>query len=65
MQDWNPSFIVKLGAIPQPILAAIALMTEVKRHDQEEREPEANCVDIENLVRETTRPLRRQSSSEK
>jgi hypothetical protein len=64
MQDWNLSFIVKLGAIPQPILATIALMTELKRVDQEEMEPDANCVDIENLVRETTRRRRRRSSSE-
>ena len=56
MRDLDPLLFVKLGAVPQPILATIALMTELKSSDQKEAEPETNCVDIENLVRETTKP---------
>ena len=59
MQDMNPLFFVKLGAVPQPILATIALMTEFKAIEQKEIDPETNCVDIENPMRETTKPPRR------
>ena len=54
MQDLNPSFIVKLGAMPQPILAAIALMTELHNAEPKETGEQAagNSVDIEHLVRE-------------
>jgi hypothetical protein len=62
MRDLDPLLFVKLGAVPQPILATIALMTELKSSDQKEAEPETNCVDIENLVRETTKPPRRHHS---
>jgi hypothetical protein len=52
MQDLNPSFIMKLGAIPQPILAAVALMAEV--HDAELTNPGEQLVgdgvDIEHLI---------------
>ena len=54
MQNLNPSFIVKLGAIPQPILATMALMAEL--HNAEPTNPgeqlAGECVDIEHLVRE-------------
>ena len=54
MQDLNPSFIIKLGAIPQPILATIALMAEL--HSPKPTSPDeqlaGDCVDIEHLVRE-------------
>jgi hypothetical protein len=62
MRDLNPLLFVKLGAVPQPILATIALMAELESRAQKEAEKEANCVDIENLVRETTKPRRRRRS---
>jgi hypothetical protein len=51
MPDLNPSFIVKLGAIPQPILATVALMVELDNVGRtESREPAAGeTVDIEHL----------------
>ena len=54
MQDLNPSFIVKLGAIPQPILAAVALMAELHRAASAEtpEQSAADCVDIEHMVKE-------------
>jgi hypothetical protein len=58
MRDLNPLLFVTLGAVPQPILATIALMAEL----ESSAENEANCVDIENLVRETTKPPRRRRS---
>ena len=52
MQGLNPSFIIKLGAIPQPILAAVALMAEldniVDPVEMGEQLPD-DCVDIEHL----------------
>ena len=62
MRDLNPLLFVKLGAVPPTILATIALMTELKSSGQKEAEPETNYVDIENLVRETTKPPRRRRS---
>jgi len=54
MQDLNPSFIMKLGAIPQPILAAVALMAEL--HNAELSRPgeqvAGDGVDIEHMIRE-------------
>jgi hypothetical protein len=35
MQDLNLSFVVKVGAIPQPILATIVLMTELNKADNQ------------------------------
>jgi hypothetical protein len=54
MQDLNPLFIVKLGAMPQPILAAVALMTELHKAElTKPDEPAAGeCVDIEHLISE-------------
>ncbi|HTD16619.1 MAG TPA: hypothetical protein VK673_15655 [Chthoniobacterales bacterium] len=54
MQDLNPSFIVKLGAIPQPILAAVALMAELHNAELRKSGEQAvgDCVDIEHLIRE-------------
>lgn len=54
MQDLNPSFIVKLGAMPPPILAAIALMAELYKVESKEtgEESAGNCVDFEHMVRE-------------
>jgi len=54
MQGLNPLFIVKLGAIPQPILAAVALMAESHHADlTKSGEPAAgDFVDIEHLPRE-------------
>jgi hypothetical protein len=56
MQDLNPSFIVKLGGMPQPILAAIALMAELHNAEPKETGEQAAGnsvgVDIEHLVRE-------------
>jgi hypothetical protein len=62
MRDWNPLLFVKLGAVPPTILATIALMAELESSGQKEAEPETNYVDIENLVRETTKPPRRRQS---
>ena len=59
MQDMNPLFFVKLGAVPQPILATISLMAEFKASERKEIDPETNGVDIENPMRETTKPPRR------
>jgi hypothetical protein len=54
MQDLNPLFIVKLGAIPQPIFAAVALMAELQNAElRKSGEPAAgDCVDIEHLIGE-------------
>ena len=54
MQDLNPLFIVKLGGIPQPILAAMALMVEAHHLEAVEKgEPSADdLVDIEHMVKE-------------
>lgn len=54
MQDLNPAFIVKLGAIPQPILATVALMAELDNVGRiEDREQSANeAVDFEHMERE-------------
>jgi hypothetical protein len=54
MQDLNPSFIVKLGAIPQPILAAVALMAELHHAEHAETGEQSadDCVDIEHMVKE-------------
>jgi hypothetical protein len=51
MQDLNPSFIVKLGAIPQPILAAVALMAELDNSEPAEMGEQSadDCVDIEHM----------------
>jgi hypothetical protein len=62
MRDWNPLLFVKLGTVPPTILATIALMAELESSGQKEAEPETNYVDIENLVRETTKPPRRRQS---
>ena len=61
MPDLNLSFVVKVGAIPQPILATIAtiaLMTEFNKTDQPETEGQQSreYVDFENLVRPSTKP---------
>jgi hypothetical protein len=56
MRDLNPLLFVKLGAVPPGILATIALMSEQESRDQKEAEAETDGVDIENLVRETTKP---------
>jgi hypothetical protein len=52
MQGLNPLFIIKLGAIPQPILAAVALMAELENIvdpvEMGEQSPD-DCVDIEHL----------------
>ena len=54
MQDLNPLFIVKLGAIPQPILAAVALMAELHHAEPEQTGEQSarDCVDIEHMVKE-------------
>ena len=54
MQDLNPLFIVKLGGIPQPILAAMALMAEAHHLEAAENgEPSpSDCVDFEHMVKE-------------
>lgn len=54
VQDLNPSFIVKLGAMPQPILAAIALMAQLHKVEPQEKGEQSagKCVDIEHMVRE-------------
>jgi hypothetical protein len=54
MQDLSFSFIVKLGAIPPPILATIALMAESHNVESTEmgEQSASNCVDIEHMVRE-------------
>jgi hypothetical protein len=62
MRDLNPLLFVKLGAVPPGILATIALMAELESSGQKEAESETNCVDFENLVRETTKPPRQRRS---
>ena len=54
MQDLNPLFIVKLGAIPQPILAAVALMAELQNAESRGpgEQPADDLVDIEHMVKE-------------
>jgi hypothetical protein len=54
MQDLNLLFVVKLGAIPQPILAAVALMAELHNAElTKSGEPATgDCVDIEHMIRE-------------
>ena len=58
MQDLNPLYFVKLGAIPQPILATIALMAESHNVDRDEagENPVEGWVDFEHMERE--RPSR-------
>ena len=53
MQDLNPLFFVKLGAIPQPILATIALMAESHNVDPAEagEDPAGDRVDIEHMAK--------------
>ena len=65
MQDLNPLFIVKLGGIPQPILAAMALMAEAHHLEaMENGEPSpGECVDIEHMVKED--PYRTHSTVKK
>jgi hypothetical protein len=65
MQDLNPLFIVKLGGIPQPILAAMALMAEAHRLEAVQNgEPSPDeCVDIEHMVKED--PYRPHSTAKK
>jgi hypothetical protein len=65
MQDLNPLFIVKLGGIPQPILAAMALMAEAQHLEAVENgEPSpGECVDIEHMVKED--PYRHHSTAKK
>lgn len=65
MQDLSPLFIVKLGGIPQPILAAMALMAEALHlRAVEEGEPSpGECVDIEHMVKED--PYRPHSAAKK
>ena len=62
MPDLNPLLFVRLGAVPPGILATIALMSERESSDQRKDESETNSVDIENLVRETTKPPRQRHS---
>ena len=54
MQDLNPLFILKLGAIPQPILAAVVLMAELHNVEpaQTGEQSAGDCVDIEHMVKE-------------
>ncbi|HEX6565330.1 MAG TPA: hypothetical protein VF020_13655 [Chthoniobacterales bacterium] len=54
MQDLNPLFIVKLGGIPQPILAAMALMAEAHHLDAVQNgEPSpGDSVDLERMVKQ-------------
>jgi hypothetical protein len=51
MQDLNPLFIAKLGAIPQPILAAVALMAEFQNAESRGpvEQPANDLVDIEHV----------------
>jgi hypothetical protein len=65
MQDLNPLFIVKLGGIPQPILAAIALMAEAHHVEATENgEPSSgDYVDFEHLGKED--PYRLSKTTEK
>jgi hypothetical protein len=51
MQDLNPLFIVKLGAIPQPILAAVALMAELQNAEPTGTGEQStdDCIDIEHM----------------
>ena len=58
MQDLNLPFAVKVGAIPQSILATIVLMTELNKADQKETEGQQSLeyVDFENLVRPSAKP---------
>ena len=53
MQDLNPLFFVKLGAIPQPILATIALMAESHNVGPAEagEDPAGDRVDIEHMAK--------------
>ena len=65
MQDLNPLFIVGLGGIPQPILAAMALMAESHHLEAVQNgEPSpGECVDIEHMVKED--PYRPHSTAKK
>jgi hypothetical protein len=65
MQDLNPLFIVKLGGIPQPILAAMALMAEAHHLEAAEKGESlpGECVDIEHMVKED--PYRPHSAAKK
>ena len=48
----DPLSIVKLGAIPQPILAAVVLMSELHKagHTKSGEQAASDCVDIEHLI---------------
>jgi len=65
MQDLNPLFVVRLGGIPQPILAAMALMAEAHHLEDAERREQSpgDCVDIEHMVKEG--PYRPHSTAKK
>jgi hypothetical protein len=64
MQELNPSFIVKLGAMPQPILAAVALMAELHHAEPAETgEPSLDLIDFEHMVKED--PYRPGSTTKK
>ena len=54
MRDLNPLYFVKLGAIPQPILATIALMAESHNVDRDEagEDPVGDYVDFEHMESE-------------
>ncbi|MBV9873421.1 MAG: hypothetical protein JO025_01720 [Verrucomicrobia bacterium] len=64
MQDLNPLFIVKLGGIPQPILAAMALMAEAHHIEATEsgESSSGDFVDFERMVKED--PYRLRSATE-
>ena len=66
MQDLNPLYFVKLGAIPQPILATIALMAESHNVDRDEagENPVEGWVDFEHMEREQPRRGHRGSTKE-
>jgi hypothetical protein len=65
MQDLNPLFIVKLGGIPQPILAAMALMAEAHHAEpaQTGEQSADDLVDIEHMAKEDL--CRRRSTTKK
>jgi hypothetical protein len=66
MQDLNPLYFVKLGAIPQPILATIALMAESHNVDRDGAGEDSvgDCVDFEHMEREQPRRGHRGSTKE-
>jgi hypothetical protein len=66
MQDLHPSFMVKLGAMPQPILAAIALMAELHNLESEKAGDQSagDSVDIEHIAKEHPYYRRRSTTRE-